>query len=119
MKYDFTTIPDRKGIIALDAASRFCPNAEDPIPMWIADMSFTLAPPVRKAIDKRLDQAAFGYYRPGEDYWQAIINWRKRREGIEIPRECLGYENGVHGGNINALRVLCAAGAKDLPHGPA
>ena len=119
MKYDFTTIPDRKGIIALDAASRFCPNAEDPIPMWIADMSFTLAPPVRKAIDKRLDQAAFGYYRPGEDYWQAIINWRKRREGIEIPRECLGYENGVHGGNINALRVLCAAGAKILLHVPA
>ena len=53
MKYDFTSIMDRRGkdAIAVDAlgAPGFAPGAPkegfDAIPMWVADMNFPTRPP--------------------------------------------------------------------------
>ena len=59
MKYDFTTILDRRGKDSLAADKiPFAGLSVDPgfstIPMWIADMSFVAAPPVMEALYKRL-----------------------------------------------------------------
>ena len=58
MKYDFTSIIDRRGMdaLAVDAPGviPFGPQPPkegfDLIPMWIADMSFPTAPPVMEEI---------------------------------------------------------------------
>lgn len=58
MKYDFTSIMDRRGkdAIAVDAlgAPGFAPGAPkegfDAIPMWVADMNFPTVPTVPEAI---------------------------------------------------------------------
>ena len=128
MKYDFTSIMDRKGkdalaIDSLGAGNGFAPDAPlegyDPIPMWIADMNFPTAPTIIEAVTERLQHPAFGYFSPREEYFNSIIEWHKKRNGVEgmLP-EHIGYENGVLGGVISALNVICSKGDKVLVHSP-
>ena len=59
MKFDFTTIYDRRGrdAMAVDAVEKipvFQPNEGfDAIPMWVADMNFATAPAVTETIRMR------------------------------------------------------------------
>lgn len=60
MKYDFTSILNRKGMdaIAVDALGHgTAPGAPkegfDAIPMWVADMNFPTVPTVQEAIIAR------------------------------------------------------------------
>ena len=71
MKYDFTSIMDRRGrdALAVDAVGKmngFAPSAPDPgfdvIPMWVADMNFPALPAITKAITDRVSHPAFGYF---------------------------------------------------------
>ena len=59
MKYDFTTIMDRRGqdALAVDSLGSKMASAPDlpkegfdPIPMWVADMNFPTAPAIQEAI---------------------------------------------------------------------
>ena len=103
MKYDFTTIMDRKGkdAIAVDVIPE--PGGEvkqefSVIPMWVADMNFPTAPSICEKITERVQHPAFGYFSPTKEYFQSIINWQKKRNGVEgLTEEAIGYENGVLG----------------------
>lgn len=131
MKYDFTTVINRRGMdsIAVDIEEtelgeiledvEFLPEF-DRIPMWVADMCFATVPAVRERIVRRVDHGVFGYFAPSEEYYQSIINWQKKRNKAEdLKKEHIGYENGVLGGVASALRVLCCPGAPVLVHSPA
>ena len=90
----------------------------DVIPMWVADMNFPTVPTVPEAIKKRADHAAYGYFSPREEYFNAIIQWQRVRNGVEgILPEHIGYANGVLGGVATALNVICARGDSVLLHG--
>lgn len=126
MKYDFTSILDRRGrdAIALDGIG--LPGRPggpregfDAIPMWVADMNFPTAPGIPAAIRERAGHPAFGYFSPTEDYYNAIIRWQGERNGVSgLSREHIGYENGVLGGVVSALNVVCSRGDKVLIHSP-
>ena len=74
----------------------------DAIPMWVADMNFPTAPSVIEAISKRLEHPSFGYFRPRKEYFDAIIGWQERRNGVQgLKPEHIGYENGVIGGLVS------------------
>jgi len=126
MKYDFTTVMDRRGrdAIALDALGKpGSPGAPregfDPIPMWIADMSFAAPACITDAIAERVRHPAFGYFSPSGAYFDAITGWQERRNGVRgLTEECIGYENGVLGGVISALNVMCSRGDAVLLHSP-
>lgn len=128
MKYDFTSILERKGkdALALDAFGRpgFGPSEGmegkfDVIPMWVADMNFPTAPPVLAAMEERLKHPSFGYFSPRAEYYDSIIRWQRERNGVEgLTPECIGYENGVLGGVVSALRTFCSAGDKVLINSP-
>ena len=124
MKYDFTTVVNREGKDALAADVIPIPNAEvkdgyHKIPMWIADMNFATLPDIPKAIAKRLEHPIYGYYEATEDYYNAIINWRKVRNGVDdLRREYIGYENGVLGCLSSALTALTTQGEAILVHSP-
>ena len=124
MPYDFTTILDRAGQDCLAADVIPVAGAEpepgfDRIPMWIADMSFPTAPAIRAAVQRRLEQPHFGYYRLSEDYYAAIIDWQRRRNGVEgLTAKAIGYENGVLGGLASALCAFTSPGDKILLHAP-
>ena len=58
-------------------------------------------------------------FSPREEYFDAIIKWHKTRNGIEgLEPKHIGYENGVLGGVVSALNVLCSKGDSVLLHSP-
>lgn len=123
-QYDFTTILDRRGkdALAVDDPPLLSPVREgfDLIPMWVADMNFPVCPAITQAIQGRLQHPTFGYFEPREEYYQSIIDWQRRRNGVEgLEPQHIGYENGVLGGVASALGVLCSQGDAVLLHSPA
>ena len=127
MKYDFTTFPDRLGkdALAVDAvgADSWVPVAPredfDIIPMWVADMNFVSLPTITEAMTERIKHPSFGYFSPRREYFDAIIAWQSKRNGVSgLKAEHIGYENGVLGGVISALNVMCSRGDKVLLHSP-
>ena len=123
MKYDFTTVLDRRGrdSIAADVIPWDVQVDEgfDTIPMWVADMAFPVAPPVLDAMRRRLDFPSLGYYAMSEEYFDSILSWQRRRHGVEgLGREHIGYENGVLGGVAAAVQAFTAPGEKILVHSP-
>ena len=128
MTFDFTTLPDRHGhdALAVDDIGAGLGNAPDApkdgydaIPMWIADMNFATAPSVTKAVAERLAHPLFGYFEPAQEYFDAIVDWQRRRNGVEgLAAEHIGYENGVLGGLVSALRAFAEPGDAILVHSP-
>lgn len=128
----FTEIIDRTGkdSIAADVASAIAGGSLgptdavvregfDPIPMWVADMSFATAPCVLRALRERIDHPCFGYFEAPQRYYDAVIAWHERRNGVHGMRpEHIAYENGVLGGVASSLAVLCSRGDKVLVHAP-
>ncbi len=125
MKYNFTEVIERKGKDAI--AAEVIPYADfrvkegfSRIPMWIADMSFATVPAVPKIMIERAAHPLYGYFEPKEEYYEAIIRWQEERNGVQgLTKECIGYENGVLGGVVSALNVICSKGDKVLLHSPA
>lgn len=128
MKYDFTSIIDRKGkdAIAIDMVGKpggFAPDGPkegwDVIPMWIADMNFATVPTIPEAIIERAKHPLYGYFNPAEEYFDSIIKWQETRNGVTgLTAECIGYENGVLGGVISTLTAFAAPGDAVLLHSP-
>ena len=126
MKYDFTSILDRKGKDAIavdlvkDGGAYPAPREGfDVIPMWIADMNFPVVPTIQQAMIKRAGEPTFGYFMPREEYFTKIIKWQKDHNGVKgLEPKHIGYENGVLGGVISALGVICSKGDKVLVHAP-
>ncbi len=127
MKYDFTSIMERRGLdaLAIDGIGTKpgCPQAPrdgfDPIPMWVADMNFPTAPVIPEAIIKRASHPAYGYFSPSDEYYGSIIRWHQERNGVAgLSREHIGYENGVLGGVVSAVNCLCSRGDRILVHAP-
>ena len=127
MKYDFTSIIDRRGLdaLAVDAPGMvpFGPQPPkegfDLIPMWIADMNFPTVPTIPEAMIQRAQHPCYGYFMPREEYFDGIIRWHKERNGVEgLEPKHIGYANGVLGGVTAALNVLCSRGDKVLVHAP-
>lgn len=131
MKYDFTSIMDRLG---KDATAVDVPHAGKGtnsfvnakikegfsiIPMWVADMNFPTVPTIPKAVIARAEHAAYGYFRAPKAYFDAIIQWHEDRYGTTgLTPECIGYENGVLGGVVSALKILCQPGDSILIQSP-
>ena len=127
MKYDFTSILDRKGkdaiavdLIGIPGGPYPAPREGfDAIPMWVADMNFPVVPTIQEAMIERAKQPTFGYFMPTEEYFASIIKWQESHNGVEgLTRDHIGYENGVLGGVASALNVFCSRGDKVLLHSP-
>ncbi|MBR5230014.1 MAG: aminotransferase class I/II-fold pyridoxal phosphate-dependent enzyme [Firmicutes bacterium] len=127
--YDFTTILDRHGkdALAVDGpqpeSMGSMPAAPkegfDMIPMWIADMNFATCPTIQEAIIERAKHPLFGYFDPTDEYYNAIIDWQRRRNGVEeLTPDEIGYENGVLGCVNSVLQAFTAPGEKVLLHSP-
>ena len=126
MTYDFETMPDRRGTNAeaLDLIGRKgAPGAPkdgfDAIPMWVADMNFATCPAIQEAIIRRVQHPAFGYFLISDEYYDSVIRWQTKRNGVTgLERKHIGYENGVLGGVISTLNVLCSRGDSVLIQTP-
>ena len=75
MRYDFETMPERRGIDSIAWDWIGSPGAPagpkegfDPIPMWVADMNFLCCPAIQEAIIRRAQHPAFGYFGISDAY---------------------------------------------------
>ena len=128
MKYDFTSIIERSGkdAIAVDGVgvmTGFAPEGPregfNIIPMWIADMNFPTVPTVQEAIIERAKHPAFGYFSASDEYYNSIIEWQGKRNGVTgLTKEHIGYENGVLGGVVSTVTSFAAPGDAILLHSP-
>lgn len=127
MRYDWTTLMDRRGrdAIAIDgiggggAAPAAPRDGFDVIPMWVADMNFPTVPSATAAIIERAQHPAFGYFAPRPEYYREIIRWQRDRNGVrDLTPVCIGYENGVLGGLVSTLECFTQPGDAVLLHSP-
>ena len=126
MQYDFTSILERRGkdalavdLIGMPGQMPLPREGFGIIPMWVADMNFPVAPPILEAMRSRLEHPTFGYFMPRDAYYDSIIAWQEQRHGRGgLTKECIGYENGVLGGVVSALNVICGRGGNVLVHSP-
>ncbi len=126
MRYDFETLPERRGMDSIAWDCIGTPDGPagpkggfDAIPMWVADMNFPVLPAIQEHVIRRVEHPAFGYYGISDAYYDAVIRWQTKRNGVKgLEKKHIGYENGVLGGVISALNVMCSRGDRVLLQTP-
>ncbi len=126
MTFDVDTMPERHGMDAIAVDWIGSPGAPagpkegfSAIPMWVADMNFATCPSVTEAISRRVRHPLFGYFPVSKDYYASVIRWQQERNGVTgLESRHIGYENGVLGGVISTLNVLCSRGDAVLVQSP-
>ncbi len=85
-------------------------KSNDLLPLWVADMDFKTPDFIVDAIKKRAEHEIFGYtFRP-YSYFEAIINWMKRRHNWEIKKEWISFSPGVVAGLTFAIESFSKPG---------
>ena len=114
MKFNFDQCPDRRGTESVKWD--LYPGT---LPMWVADMDFPVAPPVKAALQKRLDHGVFGYELVPDAYYEAIGKWFAGRHGWEgIGRENIVPTTGVIAAYSAAIKAMTVPGDKVLVQTP-
>ena len=83
-KYDFNTIIDRSHSDAI----KYCElnkwfDADNLLPMWIADMDFCVCPEITEALQRRISHRIYGYASTPDEFFPSIADWLRRRHGFE------------------------------------
>lgn len=93
---NFDDVIDRRGTNCLKydfAVRRGMP--EDILPLWVADMDFKTSSYIEDALVTRAREAIFGYSESGEEYFNAVASWMKRRHNWEVKPDWLIKTPGV------------------------
>lgn len=94
------------------------PEADDVLPMWVADMDFRTAPCVIEALRRRVEHGVFGYTKVGDDYYEALTSWFSRRHGWTINRDDVIYTSGVVPAISAVIKGLTSPGDKVIVQTP-
>src|SRR5207245_3483635 len=115
-KYDFDTVYNRVGTdcVKWDQQIRTYGKENIAVGMGIADMDFRAAPCITRALQERMKHENWGYMDTPRSYVDAIVDWNKRRYGLEINPDSVVLSNGVHPGIIAALKTFSTPGSKVL-----
>lgn len=119
MKYDFDQICNRKDTDCLKwdmLDSVF--GEDDIIPLWVADMDFPVAEPVKQALKERVDHPFYGYTRPGAGIVDAVVKRMKDKFNWNIEPEWVVFTPGVVPALHIAIRSLTHPGDEVLLQQP-
>lgn len=107
MRYDFDSIIDRSSTnsVKWDYRRRLC-GRDDVIPLWVADMDYSVAPEIQAAILERAAHPVYGYPLRQDGFYESLMHWCRRRYGWELWREWLCYAPGV----VPAINAAALAG---------
>jgi len=84
-------------------------GTNDLLPLWVADMDFKVPETVQQKMTDRIDHGVFGYSIASDDYYQSVIDWQKKRHGVEIQSEWIRFGTGV----VNGLHYLIQCFTKE------
>ncbi len=118
MTFNFDQEVDRKGTYS--TKWEFVPDGDDMkygdhadrkygenrlLPMWVADMDFRVPQAVIDALVARAGHGIFGYTRPADAYFDAVLSWMKRRYGRSVQKEWIVLTPGV----VPAIHLMVQA----------
>jgi len=119
MKYDFDRIINRKGTNSLKwDYSQQRIGVDEVLPMWVADMDFESPPSVIEAVRQRAKHGLFGYTGIPNSYYQAVINWMRKRFNWEIKKEWIVITPGVVAALHLAVQAFTQPGDKVIIQPP-
>ena len=119
MRYDFDRKINRYNTNSLKfdfAVERGKPA--DVLPLWVADMDFPTAQPVRDKLRALADHGIFGYSDVKDEYYQAVAGWFERRFHWRPEAEWLVKTPGVVFALAMAVRSLTEPGDAVLVQPP-
>lgn len=111
--YDFDKLTDRSGTLSYKWDVK-----PGELPMWVADMDFEVAPPIKKAITDRAEHGIFGYTMTPDSFFEAVSKYWERRHGYRIPTEHMVYSNGVVAAISSIVRKLTTPAENVLIQAP-
>ena len=88
--FDFDTPVSRKNTDSLKWDLRDCRY-----PLWVADMDFVAAPPVREALAAKLATGVYGYQLVPADFAPAVADWWRTRHGWAVDPSWVIFTTGV------------------------
>lgn len=108
MKYDFDRIATPHGIGSVKWEHRKGENGLETwdatmekdghrrvLPMWVADMDFAIAEPIRRALEVRAKIPSLGYTYRTDAYLAAVTSWMQRRHGWTVEPGWIATAPGV------------------------
>ncbi len=118
--YDFDTIYSRLGTDSSKWDAQIARYGREHIDvgMGTADQDFRIAPAISRALRERVAHENYGYLTVPESYRESIVDWNRRRYGLEIAPETILDSAGVHPAIISTLRAFCPPGSKVLVQTP-
>lgn len=113
--YDFDEILNRSRSNSMKwaQARQFLTTAQyaaDPLPMWVADMDFRVAPPILEALRSELELGVLGYGGTPDSYREAVVDWQVRRFGWQAKPEWITQSPGVISALNMAIQVFSQPG---------
>jgi cystathionine beta-lyase len=106
MKYDFDAIINRRNTDSI----KWSLHPEDVIPLWVADMDFVSADPIRRALSARAEHGVFGYSLPSPALKDLIGDRMKRLYGWRIEPADILYLPGIVTGLNVAFQAFAGNG---------
>jgi cystathionine beta-lyase len=117
--YNFDEFIDRRDTdcIKYDFAREYF-GTNDLIPMWVADMDFRTPDFIMDAIRKRASHEIMGYSKRSDNFYNAIIQWYKRRQNWFIEKEWIIFTPGIVPALHFAVRAFTSPGENVLIQPP-
>lgn len=99
MKYDFDKVINRKESHCRKWSNQILKEKfgldETAIPMDLADIDFECAPAIKDALAKRASVGDYSYTFVEDEFYDAVINWNKRRFQVDIEKEWIKLTFGT------------------------
>ena len=112
-EYNFDEIINRSGTNSIKYdLRRDVFGTDNVIPMWVADMDFRTPGFIMEAIRQRASHEILGYTRRADGFFQAIIDWFKRRQNWDIDRNWIVFSPGIVPALNFAVRAYTLPGDK-------
>ena len=118
-KYNFDEIIERRGTSSLkyDCAERFG-RPKDALPLWVADMDFSVPLDVTKALENHVSHGIYGYTESDANYFNAVENWFKTYHNYKIEEPWVVKTPGVVFALGMAIKAFTEIGDKILIQKP-
>ena len=109
MSYDFTTLVDRSELNSekWSMMHQLNPDLKKGVaPFSVADMDFKHPPEFVQGMKDYMDKIVLGYSMPGEDYYDAVINWMRIRHNWNIKKEWIVITGGIIPAIFNIVQTF-------------
>ncbi|MEM1064945.1 MAG: PatB family C-S lyase [Pseudomonadota bacterium] len=80
------------------------------LPMWVADMDFAAAPPIRAALQAEIDRGYLGYFGGPGPVSEAVSGWLARKHAWEVDPGIIRYSHGVVAGFATTIAAFTEPG---------